>query len=158
MTGVAREAYNLEPAMNSASWTLLVQLKEAHEQLFREIANLDALTRGSQPEDSQFARARWQISQASLRRRTLAARIDDFLSARVGGQDLIQLRTLKGSDQQLLRQSAQHVATWTMHRTRQDWASYCNASCELQIRMKAHLLVERRMLEPLLMRLAHQGI
>ena len=155
MVSLARAAIpSLSPKQSSAL-ILLVQLKEAHEELGWAIEHVDQLTSGPQPKDDALANARWRISQASLRRRALAVQINDFLSARLHGQDVANLGALRRSDLQLLRHSGLHVRVWTIHSIRDAWDSYCAASREIRTLMKTHLLLERKLLCPLLERVAH---
>ena len=155
MASLARAALSPISPKQSSAWILLVQLKEAHEELGWAIEHVDQLTRGPQPTDDALANARWRISQASLRRRVLAVQINDFLGARLHGQDLASLGALRQSDQQLVRHSGLHVRTWTIHSIRPDWAGYCAASREIRMLMKSHLRLERQILHPLLERLAN---
>ena len=141
------------PKQASAS-ILLVQLKEAHEDLGWAIENVEQLTGGTQPKDDVIANSRWRISQASLRRRVLAVQINDFLAARLHGQDLVRLAALRQSDQELVRHSGAHTRAWTIHSIRDSWAGYCAASRDIRKLMNAHLLLERQLLYPMLEGLA----
>lgn len=113
MASAARGHFDQTQTQPSAAGTFLVQLKEAHQQLLEQMINLRDMTLGPLPDDAVLADARWRIGQASLRRRSLAASIFDFLSTRVDGHDFRSLRTLRLEDQMLLRCSVQHVSTWT---------------------------------------------
>lgn len=140
----------------SPSGTLLAQIGGAHEQLLREMERLDCLTLGSLPATSELTNARWQISQASLRRRSLSMRIVDFLSIRLkSGQDRLNL--FREADQAMMRRSAQHVGMWTIETIRRDWNGYCAASREVRMHMRAHLLLEKQTLYPQLEQLAARG-
>ena len=123
MVSLARAALPLVSPKQSSAWILLVQLREAHEDLGWAIETIERLTLEPQPSDDALASARWRISQASLRRRTLAAQIGDFLAARLHGQDLQRLGALRQSDQELLRHSGLHIRTWTIHSVRHRWAA-----------------------------------
>ena len=150
MTSVAR-SNPYSPGGTSASSTLLVQIREAHEDLHFAVAHIDAITRCAFPEDASFSNARWRISQASLRRRTTAARIFDFLISRSHDQDNTdKLKSLQAADQQMMRRSAEHVCTWTAQSIRKNWQGYCDASRDLRTHMKSYLLAEQRTLYPLL--------
>lgn len=140
----------------SPSGTLLIQLAGTHDQLVREMEKLDHLTLGSLPAASALTAARWQLSQASLRRRSLSTRIIDFLSTRLdnGGEGL---KTLREADQAMMRRSAQHVGKWSTESICRDWNGYCAASRDIRLHMRAHMLVEKQTLFPLLEQLAARG-
>ena len=142
----------------SQSSALLVQLSSAHEQLLGEMDNLDRLTLGSQCELQMLATGRWRIGQASLRRRSLASKTFDFLAGRLDGMDLMRLREVQTADQQIMRRSAAHVGNWTTQTICQNWKGYCEASRDIRMHMKAHILLERQSLYPPLERLAERGI
>ena len=152
-----QHSYSL-PQRQSESWTLLVQLASAHDQLADEIENLDRLTNGNEPDPGEITSGRWRISQASLKRRSLACRIFDFLAERLDGADLATLKTAQAADQQMMRRSADHVGNWTIRKICSDWQGYCAASRQIRNHMKAHIQMERQSLYSLLERLAEQGI
>lgn len=143
---------------HSQSWTLLVQLSSAHDQLLTEIENLDRTTLGTQPELSEITTGRWKISQASLRRRSTAMRVYDFLADRLEGSDLAVLKMAQTTDQEMMRRSASHVGKWTTQAVCENWKGYCSASREIRMHMKSHILLEKQSLYPLLERLAERGI
>jgi hypothetical protein len=152
-----RHSYDLSQN-HSQSWTLLVQLSSAHDQLLTEIENLDRITFGIQPELSEITTGRWKISQASLRRRSTAMRVYDFLADRLEGPDLAALKMAQSTDQEMMRRSASHVGKWTTQAVCGNWKGYCNASREIRMHMKSHMLLEKQSLYPLLERLAERGI
>jgi hypothetical protein len=130
--------------------SLCGELRQAHERLFAEMANMDVLTQAPGPDWVQFCAARWRISEASLARRTLAARIIDYLLARVGAEDVVELKRHKAADQQLLRASAAHVSAWPLKGIQSDWRGYCKASRQVRAQMSAFLRSEQRILFPML--------
>jgi hypothetical protein len=138
----------------SPSWTLLVELSGAHDQLLREMENVGVVTNGPAPDSAQFAAARWRLSQASLRRRSLSGRIMEYLSVRVEREDLPHLATFRAADQLMMRRSAQHVHQWTMHSISQDWKGYCAASRDIRALMKAHVELEKQSIYPILEQLS----
>lgn len=142
----------------SSSWPLLVQLGSAHDQLIVEMENLDRMTLGPLPELSEITKGRWRISQASLRRRSLASRAFHFLATRVDGMDLVRVKNVQIADQEMMRRSATHVGNWTTRTICEDWDGYCKASRDIRMHMKAQVLLERQSLYPLLERLAGRGI
>lgn len=152
-----RQSYNMSQ-YRSQSWTLLVQLSGAHDQLIAEMENLERLTAGPRVDNDTISTGRWRISQASLRRRTLASRIFDFLGERLDGDELVRLRNVQSADQDMMRRSARHVGNWTIRTIGEDWQAYCRASRDIRAHMKSHVEFERATLYPLLERLAERGI
>ena len=155
---MAREEIPGRPRRQSVAWSLLEQLAQAHEQLLREMETIDLITRADRPDDGPFASARWQISQASLRKRALVARIVDFLAARLDRDIGLSAKDVRTADQQLLRKSAAHVRFWSSSSIRQDWQGYCSASREIRMHMGEQILLEKRILAPLLIKAAQREI
>ena len=143
---------------HSRSWTLLVQLSGAHDQLIAEMEILDRITLGAQPELAELTAGTWRLSQTSLRRRSLASSAFDFLAGRLGEVELGRLKEVQSSDQEMMRRSARHIGSWTIRTIREDWQRYCLASREDRMHMKSHILLEKQSLYPLLERLAARGI
>jgi hypothetical protein len=133
-------------------------LSGAHDQLVVEMENLERLTAGPRTDNGTISTGRWRISQASLRRRTLAFRIFDFLGERLDGDELAQLRSVQSADHDMMRHSARHVGNWTIRTIGEDWQAYCQASRDIRAQMKSHIEFERATLYPLLERLAERGI
>lgn len=158
MANVARQQTYQFSQNRSPSWTLLVQLSGAHDHLLQEIENFGQVARGSFPDSSQFAAARWKLSQASLRRRSLSARIIEFLSARLEGEDLANLAAFQAADQKMMQRSARHVGRWSIQTISKDWYVYCAASRDIRMLMKAHVQLEQQMLYPMLEQLSLRGI
>jgi hypothetical protein len=143
--------------LQTQSSALLVQLSSAHDRLIAEMENLDRMTHGPRPELSEITTGRWRLGQASLRRRSLASRSFDFLAARLEGSDLMLVKKMQATDQEMMRRSASHVGNWTTRTIWEDWKGYCAASRDIRTHMRAHILAERQMLYPLLERLAEAG-
>lgn len=158
MVSAARQIVPLQSVRGSPSEMLLMQLWEAHEQLIREMENLDRITLGPLPDAPVFTAARWHISQASLRRRTLSVRIADFLADRISEGDASCLEKLRSENQLAMSRSAKHIQAWTTQSIRQDWKGYCTASREIRMEMKANILLEKQTLYPILERLAGRGV
>lgn len=154
MVGVAHNlSVDLSPN-SSAARTLLVQLYGAHDHLLRAMDSLGTVAAGPQPEVAEITTLRWRLSQASLRKRTLCASIHDFLGTRLDGLDLIRLREVQASDQEMLRRSASHVGKWSTHTIGQDWPGYSRDSCQIRMHMGAQIRLEKQTLYPLLQRLS----
>ena len=128
----------------------LTNLQAAHQALLGEMANLDVLTREAALDSLRFTSARWKVSQASLRRRTLSARIREYFRARGTADEIRELAELENSDQALLRASADHVRTWSAQAIREDWPGYCQASRQIREQMRQFIALEQRRLYPLL--------
>jgi len=146
----ARTSFEVEPAPLFAS--MLEDLHQAHRRLFGEMANMDALTQQPNVEWPSLCAARWRISEASLARRSLAARITDHLLLRADGADAAALKSLQAADQSMLRTSARHVSAWPIGAIQGDWRGYCRASRELRAQMEEFLRTEQRVLLPILQR------
>ena len=136
---------------------LLSELEKAHQRLSECMAEMDQVTREALPDRFRFTRARFRISSASLARRQLLGVICARLMPHVPEADAERLQALQRSDRDLMRQSAKHVATWTLDTVNADWASYCMASRELRRHMRDALDLERRVLTSLLQRYARGG-
>lgn len=129
---------------------LLVRLKAAHEQLVREMENMERLTIGPPPEARELSAARWRIGQASLHRRSVSVRVLDFLADRVESGEAARIRLLRSDNQLAMSKSAEHVYAWTNETVARDWSGYCSASRAIRMDMKSNLLLEKQLLYPIL--------
>lgn len=129
---------------------LLTELREAHDRLLSAMASLDEITRGPLPSKEGIIDARWNISRASLARRTLWNRIHAYLLVRSTGAAAEDLRWLQEGDMLLLRSSTAHVSRWTVQSVMQEWPAYCEASRQIRAKMKAAISAEQRVIYPLL--------
>ena len=139
-----------QPRENAASALMLSDLQKAHDELVAAMAVMDIVTRADVAERSQYSSARWRLSQASLRRRTLWAAIFQHLRPRVGCRDAADLDWLQTTHLEMLHNSAAHVGKWTVDRIEADWRGYCEASRAIRWKMKAAMGAEKRILYPLL--------
>lgn len=139
-------ARNYVPEIAHVAKHLLAELQKAHRELLEQIANMEAVTGEPSYDCEKLANARWKISQASLARRTLAARICDYLMPRCDASQIAAIRSLQEADRNLLRTSAAHVGLWRTNLTEQDWRGYCRASRDVRRRMRAHIMLEQRIL------------
>lgn len=137
-------------AGDGTSAHLLVELRNAHQNLLAAMDAMNGVTRESQPDRARYANARWRISQASLARRTLWNKIYRHLLPRVSSQEAVDLEHLRTADHEMLRHSANHIATWIKARIEADWEGYCEASRAIRWRMKSCLREEQRILYSLL--------
>jgi hypothetical protein len=129
---------------------LFADLRDAHATLLEAMAQLDELTDGHLPHRGRVVEARWNISSASLARRTLWSRILAHLSTSAFREHDANLRVLQETDMALLRFSCAHIATWSIDAVMKDWASYCPASRAMRQKMKAAIETEKRLLYPML--------
>lgn len=113
------------------------------------MAVMDSVTR-ELVADRLYASARWRLSQASLKRRTLWVRIFEHLVPRAGPRDAADLQSLQTANVEMLRYSAAHVGKWTIDTIEADWPGYCEASRAIRWKMKAGMGAEKRVLHPLL--------
>lgn len=131
---------------------LLAALKQTHQQLHAEMAGMEALTREQSPDRLRYPQLRWRLSQASLARRNLSARIRADLEPRVEPRDRATLKDLRDADCDLARNSAAHIGRWSADSIDANWPAYCQASREIRWKMEAYLDMERRLLFPILER------
>lgn len=131
---------------DSASAALLTQLERAHDALLKAMSDLDKLTRSPLPAKAAVIDARWNISRASLARRTLWNRIHAHLSARACQDLAFDLDQLQEGDRALLRASTEHVGKWRIDAVMRDWPTYCEASQAIRWKMKAAIGAEKRVL------------
>ena len=157
---MVRQATQQNPiaGARAASAALQVQLRGAHHALLGAMDNMQQVTLGQLPERSRFAAARWRLSQASLMRRSLSARIIAYISDRIDADDHERLGGFQAADRRMMQRSAQHVGAWTIDTITNDWPGYCEASREIRSHMKAHVELECRMIMPMLERLATRGL
>lgn len=156
MGSAAKQFTQIQPH-RSASAMLLVQLRGAHDQLLREIENIDRIALGPLPATSDLGAARWRISQASFKRRTLTSRILDFLADRANSFESVELGKLRSENQVAMSRSARHVYLWTLQDICEDWQGYRKASRDIRMQKKANILLEKQLLYPILERLAARG-
>jgi hypothetical protein len=142
------------PESAQVARTMLDQLRGAHHALLMEIANMESLTLERRLDTGRCMAGRWKISQASLARRMLSARICDYFLARCSLPDTDHLLDLRSADRELVGRSANHVATWSAQAISGDWRGYCAASRDIRARMNEHIVREQRALYPLLERSA----
>jgi hypothetical protein len=132
---------------------MLAQLSEAHQAVLQCIAAMADAT-DHRAEKLEYSKARYAVSRTSLARRQLFQSICRELSGRLVGSDADDLAEIQQIDGKLLSQSAAHISRWTAPAVEQDWAGYCQASHAIREQMKRELAAERRLLFPILERLA----
>jgi hypothetical protein len=136
---------------------LLEAIKQAHQQLIAEMTSMEALTREIEPDRLRYSHLRWKLSQASLSRRTLCAKICSHLSSAATDEESDILKTVQEADRELARASAMHIGRWSADSIQSSWPAYCQASGEIRRKMMAYLGMEQRLLLPILERAARLG-
>jgi hypothetical protein len=155
---VTSRADSVTPGSNQYdARALLAAIKQAHQQLITEMTNIEALTRETEPSRLRFSHLRWKLSQASLSRRTLCAKICDHLGPTVTDEESAALKTVQEADRELARASAMHIGRWSTDCIESSWSAYCQASGEIRWKMRAYLGMEQRLLFPILERAARLG-
>lgn len=137
--------------------TLLDELQDAHDALVRALEEIEAVTREPAANRERFSSARWRLSNASLARRVLWQRIRRSMADCALGADARTLAELHETDRALLRDSAEHVRTWTAAAIEARWDGYCAASRDIRWKMQAAISAERRLLYPLLERFSRSA-
>ena len=130
--------------------TLLIELRAAHRRLIAELASMDRITARKAADPTSCTTARWQLSQAALQRRLIAARICDYFTHRLDADRRDELKRLASADQALLRESSALLGRWPTSNLEQDWIGFCHASREIRRREHAHIVLEQQLLYPLL--------
>ena len=143
--------------MPDALCGILDKLKEAHGDLLAAIANMEAATRTAQPETDRYTAARWQISQASLKRRQLSLFIRNALIGSASDEDKGALKSLQQLDHESAVRSHAHVTAWPPAKIVRDWTGYCEASRAVRWYMEAHIAMEQKLLYPLLDRIERRA-
>lgn len=134
----------------AGSGSLLFDLYRAHEDVLGGMEALGRLTRDPSPDEQSIGIARWKLSQASMRRRLLWARILTHLTPCADAAAKEELLRLQKLDIELLGASTAHIGTWTTDAIVRDWPGYCAASREMRWKMIARMEEEKRVLYPLL--------
>ena len=138
------------PESTRLAGLFLADLQSAHRALLGEMAIIDQLTHEPELDSLRLTAARWKISQASLRRRTLSARIRDYCRERGTADEIRRLAELEKADRALLRASAGHISSWSAQAIRGDWPGYCQGSRQIRGHMHQFIALEQRELYPLL--------
>lgn len=139
-----------QPHDQASGGSLLFDLHRAHEDVLGGMEELGRLTRDSGPDEQLLCKARWKLSQASMRRRLLWARILGHLAPIAEPGVRNELMRLQELDIELLGVSTAHIGQWTTESIVRDWPGYCAASREMRRKMIARMEEEKRILYPLL--------
>ena len=138
--------------LNAHGLRLLAELQAAHHELLACVALMQRVTASPAPDPVQLTSARLKISQASLARRIVWRRIQDFLLCKVRDGDGATLRNLTERDLEQFRRSTEHVGKWTSAAAIADWPGYQAASTQIRGRIVECVRAEQTFLYPLLYR------
>ena len=141
-----------ENPLNAPSLRLLAELQSAHHELLACVMLMERVTAPAAPDLVQLTSARLKISQASLARRIVWRRIQDFLLCKVRDADGATLRNLTQRDLEQFRRSTEHVGKWTGVAAIADWPGYQAASRLIRGRIVECVRAEQTFLYPLLYR------
>jgi hypothetical protein len=130
--------------------TLLGELKLAHSNLLRAIADLDRITSGPPPEEDALASARLAVSRTSLARRLLWGRILARLAPVARGRDEADLRLIQDCDIQLLKATVNHVAAWKPADAIERWRTYAAGESHVLQKLAGIVALEKSLLYPML--------
>lgn len=141
-------AYLPETALEARRY--LEDLKDAHRNLIAQMTAMEALATADEFDASLCTSGRWRLSQASLTRRLLAARICQYLLSRPEVAETAEIKRLADADQAMLRESTAHLGRWPTARLVADWQGFCLASRDIRRKTHEHIAHEQRLLYPLL--------
>lgn len=133
---------------------VLIALAEAHDELRRELANMEQLQTGPAPTAERWAHARWKLSRASRQRRTVAEQAYPLALAQASAGERVRIARLQAQDPVMLSTSREHIARWTPDQIAADWLGYCAASRLLRRSMADRVTAEQDILIPILTRLS----
>jgi hypothetical protein len=136
---------------------LLSEVERVYSHVGECLAEMAELTDGPLPERFRYTRARYRISNASLKRRQLFDRICTHLEGCLSSGNAARLRTLRQNDRDYLRHSAGYVTKWTPDAVFASWPGYSKEAKDLQRHMEQVLEEQLRLLTTLLMRHGYAG-
>jgi len=131
---------------------LLEAMGKAHEAVLLHIESMAVATADPAKYDEAYKLARWQLSDASLKRRINFRAVYDGMSAVMPVEDAAALRNLLEEDGAQSLDSADHVRRWSPEAVAHDWPGYCEASAAIRDRMKKRLVQEALVVLPMLQR------
>ena len=117
-------AYTLEGSDNHVATDLLSEVEKVYGNVIDCLDEMRQVTNGPVPERLRYTRARYRISNASLKRRQLFDSICTRLGPVLPSGDGARLRALRDKDREYLRHSAGYVTRWTPTAVFEDWESY----------------------------------
>ncbi|MGQ0589752.1 MAG: hypothetical protein ACT4N8_09505 [Sphingosinicella sp.] len=126
------------------------ELQQAHHDLLAALATLEELTAEPRPDPGRYPNARWRLSLASRRRRTVTTAACTELLGTASPDEASIIRALIAGEAHKLGESASHVRKWCMDAIAADWSGYCAASNALRKSMRDRITAEQAVLYPLL--------
>ena len=145
-------AYRPESPGRQPSNDLLTEVEKVYGHLIDCLTEMREVTSGPLPEPFRYTRARYRISNASLKRRQLFDRICSHLAPRLSIADAARLRTLRQKDRAYLHHSATYVTKWAPEAVFASWPSYSEEAKDIQRHLQEVAEEQLRVLTPLLMR------
>jgi hypothetical protein len=136
---------------------LLAEVENVYAHLIDCLTEMREVTNGPVPEPFRYTRARYRISNASLKRRQLFDRICRLLEPRLSAANAARLRELRQKDREYLRHSASYVTKWTPAAVFASWQSYSSEAKDIQRHMQQVVEEQLRLLTTLLMRYGYAG-
>ena len=135
---------------------MLILIEQAHQAVLESILRVEELTSRQFRTRLEYTTARFEISRASMNRRHLFHRICAEIAGSLSAADAQAVQEAKTADRQLMQASTAHVSRWTSDAVSERWMEYCAASKAIRSRMLHQLSEERRLLFPILARLANK--
>jgi len=150
-------AYTPEGSEGMLPADLLSEVERVYQYLTDCLTEIREVTSGPVPDPFRYTRARYRISNASLRRRQLFDRLCTHLKPRLSTADAARLGTLQQQDREYLRHSARYVTKWTPKEVFASWPSYAADAKDIQRHLEEVVDEQLRVLTPLLIRCGHAG-
>jgi len=129
---------------------VLSELKALHEELRAAIAELEAQTSRSEPDNAGLPLARLKVVRVSGRRKalidcTIAPSLRDLSS-----EDARRMQDLRRAASDLAVETSQHIARWTMPSILTDWEEYRVSAAQFRQLMLKRIAEESAILYPLI--------
>jgi hypothetical protein len=150
-------AYTPEGSERQVTTDLLSGVEKVYGHVIDCLAEMREVTDGPVPEPFRYTRARYRISNASLKRRQLFDSICTRLCPLLPLPDAAPLRALREKDREYLRHSANYVTKWTPTAVFDDWQSYSKEAKGIQRHLQQVVEEQLRVLTPLLIRCGYAG-
>lgn len=129
---------------------MLSQLKALHDELRAAIAELEAQTAKSVPDQAGLPVARLKVVRASGRRKALIDGMINPCLHDVSAEEAGRMQDLRRASCDLAIETSQHIARWTMRSIVDDWDGYRGAAADIAHIMLRRISDESAILYPLL--------
>lgn len=129
---------------------MLSRLQALHDELRTAIAELEAQTARSVPDQAGLPQARLKVVKASGRRKTL---IDCTIGPAlhdVSPEEARRMQDLRRASFELAVETSQHISRWTMNAIQADWDGYRRSASAFAQAMLQRIADESAILYPLL--------